>query len=32
VLSWIWEIPTGATMVALAALLAVSAALRRALG
>ena len=29
VLSWIWEIPTGATMVALAALLAVPAAIRR---
>ena len=32
VLSWIWEIPTGATMVALAALFMVPGALRRAAG
>lgn len=32
VLSWMWEIPTGATMVALAALLAAPAALRRLAG
>lgn len=32
VLSWVWEIPTGATMVALAAVLAAPAALRRARG